>query len=216
MFPTGGAKLPKVASAPTSVSSYANVASRVFFRSGGGRYSAALSPWFAAPERADPSTRSTSLFSSTRWTFRLLTLTNSNPKAFLSNSFDVLSICRLVPWFFIRLLPRSCCLRSQSLMPLLYSGSFQRLTFRTSWCDIVFVLSLAQYHSCTAGHLPAICSQFHPRFTISLGPNFSQDISLAPCHCCTTGQLPAGGSQLPSGSSIFSGQFLSPSASPYS
>jgi hypothetical protein len=57
--------------------------------------------------------------------------TNSSPKAFLSNSYDVLSIlrrsCRLVPGFFIRLLPRSCCLRPRSLMPLLHSGPFQRL-----------------------------------------------------------------------------------------
>jgi hypothetical protein len=38
---------------------------------------------------------------------------------------------RLPPRSLIRLLPRSCCLRPRSLMPLLHSGPFQRLS-RTS------------------------------------------------------------------------------------
>jgi hypothetical protein len=52
--------------------------------------------------------------------------TNSSPKAFLSNSSEVLTIlgrsCCLVPGFFIRLLPHSCCLRPRFLMPVLHSG----------------------------------------------------------------------------------------------
>jgi hypothetical protein len=58
-------------------------------------------------------------------------LKSSSFKACLSNSSDVFSIlrhsCRLVPGFFIHLLPRSCCLKHLSLMPLLHSGLFQRL-----------------------------------------------------------------------------------------
>jgi hypothetical protein len=57
---------------------------------------------------------------------------------------------------------------------------------------------------------------FIPRSTLSLGPNFSQEVSLAPCHCCTAGHLPAGDSQLLPGSTITSGQFLWLSKSPCS
>jgi hypothetical protein len=55
----------------------------------------------------------------------------SSPKVFLSSSSDALSILRrsshLIPELLIRSLPRSCCLRPLSPMPLLHSGSFQIL-----------------------------------------------------------------------------------------
>jgi hypothetical protein len=96
-----------------SGSSYANAASRFFFRFGGDRHSILLI--FCNPLDI-PAAR----------------FTNSSPKASMSNPSDILSIlrcnCRLISGFFISLLPRSCCFRPRSLMPLLHSGPFQRLS----------------------------------------------------------------------------------------
>jgi hypothetical protein len=59
--------------------------------------------------------------------------TNSSPKAFLSSSSDVLSIlrrsCHLVPELFTPSLPRSCCFRPRSLMPLLHFVSSRTSVF---------------------------------------------------------------------------------------
>jgi hypothetical protein len=53
-------------------------------------------------------------------------------------------------------------------------------------------------------------------FVPILGPFVLEGISPASCHCCATGYLPAGGSQLPPGSTISSGQFLRHFATPCS
>jgi hypothetical protein len=88
--------------------------------------------------------------------------------------------------------------------------------FPGSFCHNVLVVSPTivspvPCYLCTVGHPPAGCGQFLSRSTISLGPNFPEDVSLAPCHCCTTEHFSAGGSQLPSESTIRSlCRFLSP------
>jgi hypothetical protein len=83
----------------------------------------------------------------------------------LSNPSDVLLVlrrsCRLVPGFFIHLLPHSCCLRHKSPMPLLHSGSFQRPSFPGFLYHIVLDISLAivspaPCHFCTMGHPPGL------------------------------------------------------------
>jgi hypothetical protein len=82
-----------------------------------------------------------------------------------------------------------------------------------SQCHIIFSLSLKPVfpvlcHCCTVGQPHSSSGQFTPESSNSPGPNFPEDISLVPCHSCTAGHLPAGGSQLPLGSTISSGQFL--------
>jgi hypothetical protein len=101
-------------------------------------------------------------------------LTNSSRKAFLSSSYDVLSILRhssrIIPELFIRLLPYSCCFRSRSLMPSLHSRPFQRLipdVHSSSQCYIVLVISLAIVspalcHFCMVHHLSVCDGQFLP------------------------------------------------------
>jgi hypothetical protein len=78
-----------------------------------------------------------------------------------------------VPRFFICLLPRSCCLRRRSLMPLFHSGPFQllfpnvrpsRVSCTTSSWSYLLRLSPAPCHF----HLHAGCDQFLPRSKISL------------------------------------------------
>jgi hypothetical protein len=106
--------------------------------------------------------------------------TNSSPKAFLLNSSDVLSIlrgrCRLVPGFFLHLLPRSSCPGPWSHIPLLHSGPFQRLfpnvrPFQVSCTTLSWSYLL---WSCPLRHvtfvlwvilLPAAANSFHdPQF----------------------------------------------------
>jgi hypothetical protein len=127
---------------------------------------------------------------------------------------------RLPPRSFIRLLLYSFPYAIVAFLAFPTSLP-ERTSFRASWCDLVFVLSLAAVspapcHSCRAGHLPAGGSQFRLRSPVSLGPNFVAEVSLEPCYYCTAGHLSAGGSQLPSGPTISSGQFLWLSASPCS
>jgi hypothetical protein len=98
-------------------------------------------------------------------------------------------------------------------MPLLHSGSFPVSSRSSVLSGFLVRHRLCFVHYACVLHSGSFCL---PRSTISLGPNFPEDVSLSPCHCCTTGHLPAGGSQLPPGSTIFSGHFLGLSASPCS
>jgi hypothetical protein len=91
-------------------------------------------------------------------------------------SSDIVAVCRLGPLF-------ACCLVAavSGLGPLcivaflaLPTSLPERPSFRGSWCDIVFVLSLTSVslvpcHSCTTGHLHAGGGQFPPGSTISPG-----------------------------------------------
>jgi hypothetical protein len=118
------------------------------------------------------------------------------------------------------LLPRSCCLRPRSLMPLLHSGPFQRLffsihPFRVS-CSTLSLVECLLMRFPLRRATPARRVIFLPRPTISLGQNFPEDFSFVPCHCCILGHLPAGGSQHLLGSTNSSGQFLRLSMSPCS
>jgi hypothetical protein len=153
---------------------------------------------------------------------------NSSLKAFLSNSLVVLSLLRSsrhpVRGSFIPVLPWNCCLRPRYLTPFLHSGHFHSLSpsFRgSSFClipgrilpDDIFP---APCRCFTVGRLPAGNGQPLPRSTISLGPNFPENLPFSLCHCCTTGHLSACGSQLPPGSTISSVQSFWLSVSPCS
>jgi hypothetical protein len=125
-----------------------------------------------------------------------------------SPSSDLAAVCRRGPLVPCRL-PCATVVSSRASVPSCFL------------CDIVFVLfltpvSLAPWHLCTKDNLPAGCGQSLLRSTISLGPNFPEDVPLAPCHCCTVGHLPADGNQLPPGSRNSSAQFLWFSAPPCS
>jgi hypothetical protein len=134
--------------------------------------------------------------------------TNSRPKACLSNFSDVRSIlrlsCRLVPGFFICLLPQAPIPYAIVAFRTLPMSLPERPSFLFS---VQYVFSLypkpvfpASNHFCTVGHPPSGGGQFTPGFQISPGPYFPEDVSLVPCHCCMTAHLPAGGSPLPPGS----------------
>jgi hypothetical protein len=82
-----------------------------------------------------------------------------------------------------------------------------------SWCSVPYRLFLVSEVSVSC-IMPLLhswsspCGQFLLWSTISLGPEFCEDFYRVPCHYCMTGHLPAGGSQLPSGSTVSSAQFL--------
>jgi hypothetical protein len=112
--------------------------------------------------------------------------TKSSPRASQSNPSDVLSILkrsfRLMLGFFIRLLPRSCCLRPRSLMPLLHSGHFRSLfsSSRPFWISSATMSWSYLLRSCSLrrttfalGHPHSGDGKFTLGSTISLGPNFS-------------------------------------------
>jgi hypothetical protein len=120
----------------------------------------------------------------------------------------------------IRILPRSCCVRLQFLMPFLHSGHVKRLfssvrPLRVLGAMSSFLASAARV-PCLVPLLHSGPSLFRRRQTHCAVHNFSEDVSLAPCHCCTAGHFPAGGSQLLPGSTITSGQFRWLSTSPCS
>jgi hypothetical protein len=188
-----------------SLYSYAKAASRFFFSFGG----------------VDPSTRSNSWFSATYWKSLLLSSRSPAGWSYCSSRWAF-------PRFQIVAAPRSlgswfhCCLPGASVVSFrlsVLSGFLLQiyLWFDSStyllWTTVLHDCVPAAHDPCTvpllpAGHLPARYGQLLLRSTISLVPNFPENISLAPCHCCTTRYFPADGSQLPAGFTVSSGHFL--------
>jgi hypothetical protein len=101
---------------------------------------------------------------------------------------------------------------------ILPSSLFYRWSF--------MILFLAPCHFCTVGCPYSEGGELISRSTVSLGPNFLDDVSFSPCPFCMAGHLLSGGSRLPPGSqyprpflrllAAIHGQILDPTPLPQS